>query len=334
MGDENNNTTNAAQKPLLPLYAILSGQFFLREQTINRLKKRLSAEGDLDFNSDQFDATALDVDAVLCAANTLPFACAYRLVLVTNIHQAKKEVLDALGTYAQSPSPTTVLVVMGEKLAKTTKLYKAIARLGGVVERTTPKKKELPAIVGTLFATRDKDASFDICRDLVESVGEDLEALDTAVAKMATYMGERTVATREDVRAMVETSVEVKVWDLTDALLDRRASDALSLFNLLLQQSNSVFRIQSAVVRTLRELIVVRSCIDDGDDSPSRASSALGKPDWIARRMLDGARRYSARELHGGLAGLAHVEYTLKTSNEGEAAYRRWIIDFAGAPET
>jgi DNA polymerase III delta subunit len=57
-------------------------------------------------------------------------------------------------------------------------------------------------------------------------------------------------------------------------------------------------------------------------------ASALGKPDWMARRTLEGAHRFSASELRDGLADLADVEFKLKTSSVGEAAYRRWILEF------
>ena len=323
-------TKNSDRKPLLPLYAIISEQFFLREQAVERLKTRLAAEGDFNFNYDQFDAAIADIDAVLGAANTLPFACAYRLVLVNNIHQAKKEVLDTLETYAQSPSPTTVLAVVGEKLPKTSKLYKQIAQIGGIVERTAPKRKELPAIVQSLFAARGKEASLAIGGALVESVGENLEALDTAVIKTATYMGQRTTVAREDVDAVVETSAEVKVWDFANALTDRKAAEALSLFNLLLQQGNSIYPIQTIALRSVRELIIARACIESGDDSLGHLASVLGKPDWLIRRILSGARKSTSEHLRDGLGKLAQVEFILKPSPEGEAALQRWILEFCG----
>jgi len=315
------------KKPLLPLYAIVGEQSFLREQALERLKKRVGDEGDLEFNFDSFDASIAQPDAIIAAANTLPFASGYRLIIINNIHQAKKDMLDALGDYAQSPSPTTILAVAGEKLVKSTKLYKAIAKLGGVVERSNPKKKELPAIVQSLFAAQGKAVAIDIASVIVDSVGESIEALNTAVIKTATYMGDRREVSRDDIDAVVELSAEIKVWEFIEALQMRRGSSALAIFTLLLNQDNSLYLIQPAVVRAIRELIITRSCLDAGD-SPAQIASVFGKPEWMVRKTIEGARMYRAEELRDGLSRLAELEYLLKTSSEGEAAYRRWIAEF------
>jgi len=315
------------KKPLLPLYAILSEQSFLREQALERLRKRLADEGDLDFNYDHFDAPTAEPDAVVGAANTLPIASEHRLIIISNIHQAKKELLDALGEYAQSPSPTTVLAVAGEKLVKSTKLYKAISKQGGLVERTNPKKKELPGVVQSLFAAQGKKAPIDLASVIVESVGEDIESLNTAVIKTATYMGDRVDVTRVDIDAVVELSAEIKVWEFVEALQMRRCVDALATFTLLLKQDTSIYMVQPAIVRAVRELIIARTCLDAGDSS-SQTAQALGKPDWLARKTIEGARKYSAQELRDGLSRLAELEHILKTSSDGEAAYQRWILEF------
>ena len=316
------------QPPLLPLYAILSEQFFLREQAIERLKKRFSGESNFDFNYDHFDAATAQGDAIVAAANTLPFASEHRLIIVNNIHEAKNDLLAALVDYAQSPSSTTVLAVAGEKLAKSTRLYKAIDNVGGIVARTTPKKKELPTVVQQLFKNQGKIISLKLAADIVSSVGEDLEALNTAIAKTATYIGQRTEVTKADIDATIEASAEVKVWDLIDALQNRDGMQSLSLYRLLLKQNNSMYLIAPTVTRTVRELIIARSCIDTGAGSPAQVASALGKPEWLARKTFEGAKRYAAVELRDALAQLADVEFKLKTSREGEAAFERFLIDF------
>jgi DNA polymerase-3 subunit delta len=324
----NTQEETQSQKPLLPLYAIISEQSFLREQAVDRLKKRLEQEGEFEFNYDSFDASNAEGDSITAAANTLPFASQYRLIIVNNIHQAKKELLDALALYAQSPSPTTVLAVVGEKLAKSSKLYKAIVKSGAIVERTKPKRKDLPPIVQSLFSAQGKQVSFELASDIIASVGEEIEALNTAIIKTATYMGDRSRVSREDIDAVIELSAEIKVWDLTDAIMMRDAKAALSVFDLLLKQDNSIYVVHPAVARTLRELIVARACIDKDDGTVYSVASALGKPDWMARRTLEGAHRFYSEELRQGLSRLAGVEYKLKTSSVGEAAYRRWILEF------
>ena len=321
-------TQQTTSAPLKETYAILGEQSYLRDQAVDRLKQRLQQEGDFEFNFDQFDAATASPAEIVAAANTLPFMSPYRLIIVTGIHHAKKDLLDALGSYAQKPSETTVLAVVGEKLVKSTKLYQAIKKRGGLVERSNPRKNELPSIVASLFSAHQKTASTTLCVALVESVGSDIEALNTAVTKIATYLGDRAVVRRDDIDAVIEVSAEIKMWELTEAIQSRRGADALSLLDMILAQGNTLYAIHPTVVRAVRELLVARSCIDVGDESLTAVAAALGMPDWKVKRILAGARRYSAEELRRGLARLADVEMTMKTSSEGEHAFRRWVLDF------
>jgi DNA polymerase III delta subunit len=198
-----------------------------------------------------------------------------------------------------------------------------------VVQRSNPKKKELPSIVATLFKAQGKSASLRLCSDLVDSVGSDIEALNTAVLKVSTYLGEQKTVTEADLKAVIEVSAEIKVWELTDALCSKNTVDALSIFNLMLLQGQSISAIHSAVVKTTRELIIARSLLDErGSVVESEISLVLGKPEWMLRGVLRGAERYTADLLQEGLSQLAELENTIKTSSEGEAAYRRWILEF------
>lgn len=321
-------STSTSNAPLRETYAILGEQSFLRDQAVERLKQRIAEAGELELNYDQFDATTADPSDIIAAANTLPFMSPHRLIVVTNIHQAKKDFLDALGAYAQKPSSTTVLAVVGEKLVKSTKLYKTIKANGGLVERSNPRKNELPAIVASLFAARGKKASATLCLALTESVGTDIEALNTAVTKIATYLGDRAVVRREDLDAVVEVSAEIKLWELTDAIQSRRGADALGILEMILAQGTTLYAVQPAAVRAVRELIIARSCLDGGDDSLGAIASALGMPDWKVKRIAAGAHRYTGEELRCALSQLATVEHLMKTSSDGEPAFRRWILDF------
>jgi len=320
-----------SSSPLRAVYLILGEQSFLRNQAVDRLKKRLAQEGEFEFNYDQFDATSADPEAILSAANTLPFMSPYRLIVVTGIQHAKKEMLDALGAYAKNPSETTVLAIVGEKLAPSTKLYKTVKEASGLVQRSNPRKNELPSIVASLFEAQRKKASSGLCIALVESVGSDIEALNTAVIKIATYLGDRSVVRRDDIDAVVEVSAQIKLWELTEALQSRRGVDALGILDLLVAQGTTLFSIHPAAAKAIRELIRARSCIDNGEDSSVAVSAVLEVPEWKGKRILAGARSYSAEELRDGLARLADVEFALKTSPDGEPAFKRWVLDFTSS---
>ena len=127
---------------LKPLYLILSDQLFLRTQAVERLRTRLEELGPLDFNLSQYEAEKANFQEVVDACNVLPFATPFRLVIVSGIEKLTASDSALLAEYALNPSPTTVLALVGESCAKSSKLYKAVVANGAVLDRKAPSKKE------------------------------------------------------------------------------------------------------------------------------------------------------------------------------------------------
>jgi len=326
-----------APADLKPLYLITSDQVFLRDQALNRLRARLESEGiDLDFNYELFDAETADPSEVVAAANTLPFIGALRLVVLTRIEKLEKEALDLLADYAKAPSPTTVLCLVGEKLNKTTRLYKAIVKNGTVLDRKTPKRKELPGIVRDLFAERGLTADAAAPEALVNLVGEDLGALSTAIATVASYVESASdkKVTRKVIAEVIGASAEVKIWELGDALEKRNSADALRLVARALDQNTSLISLGVPALRTMRQLIVARSLIDEGVPDPAgMLVEELKLPpnlSWRAKPILQAARAFSAKKLRDALCDYAEVEAAMKSSPDDikRLAFERWIIGF------
>jgi DNA polymerase-3 subunit delta len=319
----------AEKAPLKPLYLILSDQAYLRDQPLSILKARLEAEeGNLDFNFETFDGTTAEADDIIAAANTLPFAALHRLVIVQAVDKMKTDALKDLATYAQNPNPTTILVLVGEKLAKNTVLYKAVAANGNVMNRKTPKKNELPPIVLGMFGEAGLQTDQTTATALINVVGNDLEALRSAIQQVKTYAKEGARITRADVAAVVGDSAEVTVWEFSAALSDRKPQEALRVFRKVLNQGESMFFAISLAQRTVRDLMTARALIDRGQGNTAAVAAAIGKPDWLAGKLLRQAQRYQASELREALQGIAHVEDTLKTSQPqlGQLALERWIL--------
>ncbi len=325
-----------ASTELKPLYLILSEQPFLRRQASDRLRKRLSETADLDFNSDTFDAEQAEVVDIVAAANTLPFASPYRLVTVTAIDKFAKVALDELAAYAQEPSETTVLCLVGTKLNKNTRLYKAVAAKGQVLDRKAPSRKELPEVVQALFAERGLRADRAVADTLINLVGDDLGALSTAIGTVTAYLASREDKTvnRQTVAAVISSTVEIKTWELTNALAEKRCANSLALLERSLDQGTSLYALGSLIPRMIRQLLTARSLLDEHVPNAAAICAAeLKMPPnqaWLAKRFLQQARAFSASSLRHALTSYAEVEFTMKTSppDRGRLALQRWIIDF------
>lgn len=322
----------AKKDSLKPLYLILSEESFLRDQAVDLLKERVEKEGPIDFNFDRFDASIGSVSDIIAAAETMPFASPYRLVLVTNIDKLTKEQSDVLARYAARPNETTVLALVGTKLNKGTELLKQVKLHGDVLDRKAPNKRELPEKVVRMFAAKGLRATRFVADALINAVGTDLTALDSSIDKLAIYAGDNKTIEISDIIEAITVSAEVKTWEFINDLADRNAVEALAKFQSIVNQNNdaqsAIMPLNAAIQRLLRDLIVFRSLIDRGVTDISEYVKASGQFDWKAKITKRQADKISAKKLEVALRELAQAEHAIKSGSNPVFTYEQWIIRF------
>jgi len=302
----------------------------LLQQAVDRLRARVGEVADLDFNIETFDGETAVGDSIVVACNTLPFASDHRLVIVKNADKLSKDAAEALTVYAADPAPTCVLALAASKVAKNTRLYKAVDRLGGVVERKTPRGAEFLRGVVSLSADRGKRMTPDVAEVFVAATGEDLRRVSAELDKLVAYVGEKTEITRGDIESVVANTAKTKIWEFTEALADRDCRRSLVLAASLIGDGESVFGLHAMAVRTIRDLIAARSLIDRGQSSASELSRLLGRPDWQLKRLPRQARAFESADLVNLLRHAAAGEAEMKTSRDSRLVLERWIVKVCG----
>ena len=86
----------------------------------------------------------------------------FRLVILTNCDKLPKAMSEPLVEYFANPSPTTVCLVVATTLAKNTRLYKAIKKLGdkAIIDCAPKKTWEMPPQVVKMAAAHGKAMAF------------------------------------------------------------------------------------------------------------------------------------------------------------------------------
>lgn len=243
-----------------------------------------------------------------------------------NVEKLSKDGLEALAAYAENPAETTVLALSAEKLAKNTRLYKFIDKRGGVVERKTPKGAEFQRRVVQMASEQGKEMSVDAAEALVAATGENLRTVSAELQKLVSFVGSRERITRADVDQVSSDTAKLKIWEFTDALAARDCAGALRIASNLMGAGESVYGLHAMALRTVRDLIAARSLLDRGQTSAAELGRALGKPEWMVKRLPRQAAAFSASELTALLRAAAEGEAHMKTSRDARLVFELWIM--------
>lgn len=293
-------------------------------RAVERMRARLEKSGMVEFNLDERDMTKdPQVDDIVASLNTFPMGAEFRLVILTNCDKLPKAMSEPLVEYFANPSPTTVCLVVATTLAKNTRLYKAIKKLGdkAIIDCAPKKTWEMPPQVVKMAAAHGKAMGLPAAEALVARSGENTRMLDNELKKLASMVTGSEI-TLADIERHVMRTAEVKPWEFLNAVAARDLVRSLEL--LKLQPAKSEVRLWSLLVTRLRELIIAKSLDTRGQGS--QLATTLGVQGWQVKNHLSWARRWRMDELLEALSQAIEVELALKGSRDSELALRMWVI--------
>lgn len=312
---------------LLPAYLIVGADELKRDAAVRRLRSHVPADM-ADFNLDELDGASLEEPGqLISSAQTMPFCADFRLVIVNGAGELAKPVSEAVVSYLADPNPQCVLCLVAEKLAKNTRLYKAVAKVGphSVIDCAPLKRWELPPYVVKLAQKRGLSMDNAAAQELVERVGESTVALDNQIATLAQLVGDVGRITLADVEANVAQIAEVSPWAFADAVCERNAPRAMEMLNLM--KAPSLVFLHSVLVGRLRELICAKSL--DARGAASGLARELGRQSWQVKNHVRWSRAFGEEELVELLGQAAVCERALKGSQDSEAAFARFVLAMA-----
>lgn len=313
-----------ADNDFLPVYLIVGADELKREFVYGRLNERMAKLGDLDFNKDVLEGGSLAPDELTAACNTMPFMSEKRLVVIQSAERLKKAAQEAIVSYLESPNDTTVLALIAEKLAKNTRLYKAIAKVDkkAVIDCSPLGARELPQQVQQFAQSKGVSITRPAAEELISLIGESTIHLDGELTKMAIALGRGAVIDLPEVQAYVARVAEPKPWHLSDALAERDATKCAVL--LARMSAQSPFGLLTMCVNRIRDLLVAKDLQGQGTGA---LASALGRPDWQVKNYGRWASGFSEAELEAALVGAVACDRAMKTGADQQATFERWVLD-------
>lgn len=312
------------QTALLGAYLVVGEDLLKQRRVIDRLRGSVARAGDLSFNHDEFDGADATGAVIVDSCNTLPFASEKRLVEVVNADKLRKADSEAIVAYLASPNESTVLCLVAEKLAKNTRLYKAVAAVGrnAVIDCAPLKRYELVSAVRSMAVSHGFTLTQGAAQRLIELVGEDTVRIDSELRKLALeHRGPDAMGERE-VSAMVAQTAEAKPWEFVDAFSARDAKTCLRLLPLL--KATSSFALLAFCVSRIRELLCARALAVR--DESANLPAALKLPSWRVKNHTAWARSFAPGALERALITSRDAERAMKSGTDPESAFVDWML--------
>jgi DNA polymerase III subunit delta len=282
---------------------LLTGESFLAGEALDRVRAETEA--------DPLSEVVLDPSAptaeIAQALGTASLLGGRRLVVIHEAEGLKKDQVETLSSWIESPSDDATLVLIASGRHR---LNALVQNKGAVVNLEAPKGRRLASWIRERGRQQhslnvdDRGAWA-----LIEAIGGDLRELDASLEQLATAQGDANHVGAAEVHQAFARAADERIFVLTDALGERRTSAAMATLRKLLDQDEPPLLLLGSLVAHIKRLLVAHRLAGAGRRA---LADALGMPDWRAERIGRQSRSYREEELVRALTVLAEADVEMK----------------------
>jgi len=299
-----------AAKPR-PCYLVAGEDAYLRHLTQREFVKLIPPEYRY-FNLTVLSAGSLQPATLLAELGMVPLGSDYRTCLITDWHDANKELQEAVGAYLDNPNPMLVLGLISDRKADLRfKLTNRLKTGGLLVECDSPK----PDLIASYIRHSAQELSYDLPQDLAETVvdlcGNDLGCSVQAVLAMTAHAGERKLLNQDDA-ALIAGKVDQKTATrMTEYIGKKQPRAALELSRKVLEKEGEPEKMVGLLERHLRLLVVTKA---HHLASQGELAKRLGINPYYVKEYMTQVKNFTMGKLEKMLLGLGKVDLGNKTS--------------------
>jgi DNA polymerase-3 subunit delta len=296
-------------RSFLPVYLLYGEEDFLIEQRAHEIRDAALGDGDPSFNYDVYRGSDHQAEEVTTAANGFPFMSDKRVVLVREADVFLKK--PVLASYAQRPSPDTVLILCAgsikpsrrkkapakkssaaDVLFTITQMEKASPSLGAVIEYKALRDRDAQEWIAREVQKNGKRITPEACTIMHALRGNNTRELASEINKMLTALPGKETLEPDDIYLHLGASKQYNVFALTNAIMARNGSAAQEILSHLLGSEDPLMLV-SMIARQMTYLWQVRSLAIQGRATDEHARAVGLIWGWQAENLHRYAKNFT-----------------------------------------
>ena len=295
---------------LKQVYILYGEEAYLRSQYKDKLKTALLGDGDA-MNFHYFEGKDVRSQEVIDLAQTMPFLAERRVIMLENSGLFSHGGED-LAEYMSAISPTAYFVFVEPTVDKRSKLYKAATAKGRAIEFKAQDETTLKRWILGLLKKENKNITERDLNLFLDKTGSDMENIRGELEKLFCYCMEKDVITAQDIEAVCTKQVSSQIFDMINAVAERRQKAAMNLYYDLLTLKEPPMRILFLITRQFNLLLQVKELRNKGFDA-NTIGEKVGLAGFIARKYAAQAAKFKEADLRSALTDCVETEEAVKT---------------------
>ena len=296
------------------IYLIYGAEDFLRKEYRERLKRALSPEED-SMNYSYYEGKDISVGEIIDLAETMPFLAERRTIIIENSPFFKGDG-EKMAEYLNSVPDTTYFVFVEETVDKRSKMYKSVKQNGSIVEVSITEEKLITWIL-RLLKNDNKKITTNTMHYLLEKIGTNMETIRQEVEKLICYCYDKEVITEEDIDAVCTTQMNNQIFEMLDAMANKRQKAALQMYYNLLALREPPMKILYLIGRQFNLLMQTKMLKQRGYGDRVIAEK-IGVPPFAGTKYVNQASKFKMEDLKKAVEECVEADEAVKNGSRND----------------
>lgn len=292
------------------IYLLYGDEVYLKHQYRDKLLKALQTEEDT-MNFAKYEGKGIPENEIIGLADTVPFFSEHRVILLEDSGFFKNAV-DRLPDYVKELPEYLVMIFVESEIDKRNRLFKAVSKVGRVVEFSVQKEDTLLTWIAQMLGREGKKITKSDAKLLLSRTGTDMSNISSEVEKLICYAWDRESVRTQDIEAVCSEQMENRIFDMIRAVTEKKQEQALALYYDLLALKEPPMRILYLIARQYNQMLQVKELSENGCGM-QEISSKLGIQSFLVRNYLNYGKHYTVQQLLEIVKKCTDTEEAVKT---------------------
>ncbi len=319
------------------IYLILGKEAYLEHQ-IQQAFQALIPKEEQEMNIGNYDMEVVSLGAALDDATSAPFFGEKRLVFIKNPYFLTGERhkggpnhdVEGLQTYFDHPVASTILVLLApyDKLDGRKKIVKTLNKQADTVQIGNLNQNQISQLIQDRLQDKNYEISGDALNQLLFRTDSKLSTIMNELPKLMLYNIKDRKITTDSINALVSKSLDQNVFDLSNAVLQKKSKQAIDIYQELIKQQEQPLRINAVLVGQFRLLLQVKILQGEGFSQGDIAGTLKVHP-YRVKLAMQTTRKFSMTDLKMGYTGLVDLDLQLKsTQKDPSLLFELFLLQF------
>ena len=321
------------------------------ELALERILREQSAlvnpdPGIADLNLSRLDRRVNGESEINTAVNAMPFLAEHRLLILSNPLPAAKDEPGRerfIKLLENSPDSTRIILILDDEYKPSgagsgwqnikkdhwfRKWQEGQKERASWEELRLPELKMMPGWIQAEAKRAGGEFTPQAALELSNATGTNTLAAASEIEKLLIYTEGKRPVSLEDVQLLCASGDQTNIFDMVEAVTRGNARQGMRLLHQMLEKEDAQV-IFGMIVRQFRMLIQAKVILDE-HGGVNEVMQALKTADFVARKLVEQARRFSLEDLQGIYRKLLDIDLESKNSTTPwEVALDTFVVEIS-----